>query len=300
MLSSVHFLLTYTCLYECDHCFLCCGPRAEGTFTLDRLEEAFKQCVEADIESVEFEGGEPFLYYPILLEGLRLAQKQRLKTGIVTNCYWATSVRDSEAWLRPLCDAGLGNLAVSDDAFHSEDPKQSPAKKAQAAAKNLGLCAGAICINPPTVKPKAQKAEDGAVVGGDVLFKGRAAQKLTADLPKRTYTCFDECPHEELENPSRVHVDPFGNVFVCQGISIGNIWRKPLFQVMTDYNPKQHPIIGPLLEGGPAQLARAFGLPDGEAYVDHCHLCVLTREKLLDKFPEHLCPRQIYGDKSSN
>ena len=30
----VHFLLTYQCLYECDHCFLYCGSQADGTITL--------------------------------------------------------------------------------------------------------------------------------------------------------------------------------------------------------------------------------------------------------------------------
>ena len=28
MLTGIHFLLTYTSLFECDHCFLHCGPAA--------------------------------------------------------------------------------------------------------------------------------------------------------------------------------------------------------------------------------------------------------------------------------
>lgn len=34
MLTGIHILLTYTCTRECDHCFLHCGPKQEGTFTL--------------------------------------------------------------------------------------------------------------------------------------------------------------------------------------------------------------------------------------------------------------------------
>ena len=43
MLREIHFLLTYTCLYECDHCFLYCGPEAEGTFTLKQLRAVFAE-----------------------------------------------------------------------------------------------------------------------------------------------------------------------------------------------------------------------------------------------------------------
>ncbi len=32
----------------------------------------------------------------------------------------------------------------------------------------------------------------------------------------------------------------------------------------------------------------------GEGYVDGCHLCYLLRRDLIDRFPEHLAPRQVY------
>ena len=38
MLKEIHFLLTYACNYECDHCFLYCGPRSAGTFTLQKVK----------------------------------------------------------------------------------------------------------------------------------------------------------------------------------------------------------------------------------------------------------------------
>ncbi len=296
-LTSLHFFLTYKCLYECEHCFLYCGPGARGTFTLDQLKSALDQACEAGVSSVHFEGGEPFLFYPLLLEALRLARDRGLEAGLVTNAYWATSERDAELWLRPLVELGLSAVSISDDTFHSEDPASGPARKARTAAERLGLPVGAICIEPPVAQPVPSKDGTGAVVGGDVLFKGRAADALTAGLPRRSYRCFDECPHEDLARPSRVHLDSFGNVFVCQGISIGSIWETPLKDLVAQYRPEEHPVVGPLLRGGPAALAEEHGLPDGESYVDHCHLCFLTRKKLLDSFPDTLCPRQVYGEE---
>jgi len=122
MLKSLHFLLTYQCLFECDHCFLYCGPKAEGTFTLAKITDALDQAVGAGVEGIEIEGGEPFLFYPLMLETLRQAKNRGLTRGIVTNCYWATSLKDARLWLEPLVEVGLDSLAVSDDRFHSTGP----------------------------------------------------------------------------------------------------------------------------------------------------------------------------------
>ena len=96
MVNGIHFLLTYACTYRCDHCFLHCSPEARGTFTGAQLRETFEEIDRMGaIETVYFEGGEAFLYYPLLLEGLRLAAALGLRAGIVTNAYWATSVEDA-------------------------------------------------------------------------------------------------------------------------------------------------------------------------------------------------------------
>jgi hypothetical protein len=293
VLSSLHLLLTYRCLYECEHCFLYCGPEAKGTFSRAHLEEIVDQGVAAGISSVYFEGGEPFLYYPLLLEGLKLARARGLDAGIVTNGYWATSKEDAEMWLRPIADIGVHDLSVSNDTFHASDPDTSPAKVAIEAARALGLPVGAICIDPPRPTPTPERAADGAVIGGDVLLKGRAADALAAGLPRRDVETFAECPHEELVRPERVHVDPWGNVFVCQGISIGNAWETPLVDILAR-PAEDHPVVGPLARGGPAELVRAHGLGIARA-ADHCEACFGARRQLLDRYPEHLRPRQVYG-----
>jgi hypothetical protein len=104
-----------------------------------------------------------------------------------------------------------------------------------------------------------------------------------------------ECPYEDLASPSRVHVDAYGNVQICQGISMGNCWITPLSELVRDYDAQKHPICGPLLRGGPIRLVEEYGLDLNDEYVDECHLCYTARLALLDKFPEHLAPRQAYG-----
>ena len=94
MLSGLHFLLTYACNFECDHCFVYSRPGAKGTFTIAQIRDVLAELVRlGTVNTVYFEGGEPALYYATMLEGIRGARDMGFKTGVVTNSYWATSTR---------------------------------------------------------------------------------------------------------------------------------------------------------------------------------------------------------------
>ncbi len=299
MLTGVHFLLTYQCNIGCDHCFLYCGPHAEGTFTLAQIERVLQELPAlGTVESVCFEGGEPFLHPALLLAGVERARMHGFKVGIVTNASWATSDEDAERQLRPLVAAGLGSITVSDDALHFGEITPTPAQCAMAAAQHLGMPSSAICIERPTVTRPTHEAtgEKGEpVVSGGVMFRGRAAELLATGLPRRLWEVFDECPHENLRSPKRVHLDPFGHVHLCQGLLMGNMWETPFAELVRAYDAETHPIAGPLVRGGPAELARTYGVAQGGAYVDACHLCYTARRALLDRFPRYLAPKQVYG-----
>ena len=295
MITGIHLLLTYACTGECDHCFLYCSPSAKGTFSLAQMQKLFAQIRRVkSIEWVYFEGGEPFLFYPLMLEGLRLAQKQGLKTGVVSNAYWATTEKDAELWLKPLCNLGVADLSLSDDEFH-HDSEDNPARRASKAASKLKLPVDSICIEKPNVTMQAGQKKGEPVIGGGVMFRGRAAEKLTEGLPTRPLEEMTSCPHEDLENPSRVHVDPYGNVHLCQGLFMGNVWESSLSRLIAHYRPLAHPICGPLIEGGPFRLAQTHRVNLADQYVDDCHYCYSVRQALLDRYPQFLGPRQVYG-----
>ncbi len=282
-MTGIHILLTYTCPYECDHCFLHSGPRASGVFTRARLVELLDQAVATGtVNEVYFEGGEPTLYWPLLREGLRLAKERGLTTGIVTNAYWAESVDDAELWLEPLRDAGLDALTLSEDSFHGGAGEDSSAARARAGAERLGIPVGTICIPHPD-------ETDG------VRYKGRAAEKLTAGREPVAVETLIECPDEDLRDPGRVHVDPFGHVHLCQGVLLGNVWERSLAELLEAYDPDAHPICGPLLRGGPAALLAEHGVEAPVAPVSACHLCYETRRRLRTRFPSELGPAGVYG-----
>jgi len=298
MLRGIHFLLTYACNFECDHCFLYCAPNSEGTFTLNQIREVLDEAVKVGtIEWVYFEGGEAFLFYPLMVEAVKTARARGFKTGIVTNAYWGVSEEDAELWLKPLVELEIADLSVSDDAFHRGEKEDNPAERALAAAKRLGMPVDSICIEEPTVEMGTEKEQDkGApVIGGGAMFRGRAVEKLVEGLPTRRWEELTACPYEDLRDPGRVHVDPYGHVHLCQGVIMGNVWETPLSTLVGNYDADSHPICGPLLRGGPALLAKEYDVEHEDEYVDECHFCYLLRLALIDRFPQYLAPRQVYG-----
>jgi hypothetical protein len=274
-LSGLHLLLSYQCTFECDHCFVWGSPWQSGTMTLGQVRRILQEAKEAGmVTSIYFEGGEPFLFYPVMLRGATEARDMGFSVGIVSNAYWAEDVESALEWLHPF--AGI------------------VAQNAAAAAAELGIPIGTISIARP---------EDQALVGSGqipegesgVMYRGRAVEKLAAGVLHHPWTDFTTCPHEDLREPGRVHVDAYGNLHICQGIVIGNLFSQPLKEITAQYNPDRHHIIGPLLVGGPAQLVRTYGLEYEPVYADACHLCYNMRQALRSRFPTILIPDQMYG-----
>ncbi|WDP89578.1 MAG: 4Fe-4S cluster-binding domain-containing protein [Desulfobacter sp.] len=296
MIKGLHIILTYTCTFACDHCFLFCSPERAGVFTLKQLDHLIRAAADlGGIRSISFEGGEPFLYYGLLCEGIRQVTKAGFDTAVETNCYWATGVEDAKLWLGPLQEAGLTTIEPGDDSFHHDGAGETPAQVASQAARELGMTANTICIEPPSLARPNDQAKGEPVYAGGPKLRGRAVEKLVKDLPDRPWEGLTECKMENLRNPGRVHIDPFGNVLVCQGLSIGNYLDTSLAEVLNNYDPDNHPVCGPLLKGGPAALAEQYRLPHGGRYVDECHFCTELCTSLADRFPKYLTPRQTYG-----
>lgn len=279
-MNGLHFLLTYQCTVACDHCFVFGSPHARGRFDpkflYGLLDEGWHM---GTIDSVYFEGGEPFIHYDLLVEAVGEARKRGFKVGIVTNAYWATSPQTALEKLEPLARLGVADLSVSEDDLHGNAGR---AANARAAAEILGIPTGTLHVDPGTT--------------GSVMYRGRAAEKLAGPVAGQHWSTFDRCPHEELDAPGRVHLDAMGWVHLCQGLAMGNCRETPLSDLVAAYDPGRHPLVAPLLAGGPAELARTFGLPGGrETYADACHLCYSVRSGLRGAFPQWLAPGHVYG-----
>jgi MoaA/NifB/PqqE/SkfB family radical SAM enzyme len=74
LLTGIHFILTYACNFECDHCFLYCSPKSQGTFTISQVASVLDEAQKiGTVEWIFYEGGEPFLFFPLLNESIKRA-----------------------------------------------------------------------------------------------------------------------------------------------------------------------------------------------------------------------------------
>jgi len=294
-LTGLHILLTYQCNFECDHCFVWGSPWQTGTFTLQQLEDVLAQAEQVgSVRSIYFEGGEPFLYYPVMLRAVEKAVELGFEVGMVSNGYWATTLEDAQVWLEPL-EGKLVDLSVSSDLFHYDEQLSRQAMNASQAANALGIPVGTISIAHPETELVDPAVGQLPTDESGVMYRGRAAEKLVKHATRKSWTEFTECPYEDLVEPGRVHLDPLGYLHICQGISIGNLFEKSLKEICEEYKPEDHPVVGPLLSGGPAELVRQYDLPLKESYADACHLCYTARSMLRERLPNILEPDQVYG-----
>ena len=294
-ITGLHLLLTYQCNFECDHCFVWGSERQTGSLTSRDIELILDQAAETGtVEWIYFEGGEPFLYYDTLVSGVQAAAAAGFQTGIVTNGSWADSEEQARRLLKPF--AGLvQDLSISNDAYHWSERYQGHIDRARAAARRLAIPTDLISIAQPS-DANSEKAPRQVPAGESaVVFRGRAAAKLACHARQHPWEQYTECPFEDLREPGRVHLDPLGFVHICQGISLGNFFERPLREIFEGYDPDAHPITGPLLRGGPAELARANGVTCRPGYADACHLCYEIRRQLTQRYPEELAPAQVYG-----
>jgi len=294
-IDGLHLLLTYQCNFECDHCFVWGSPDQSGTMTLDLIGEILRQARDVGtVEWIYFEGGEPFLYYAALQRGVRMAAEAGFKVGIVSNAYWATGMDDALACLEPFKHL-VQDLSISADAYHWNEADDRQTRTARQAAEQLGIPMDVISIAPPEATHAA--ASHGQIAPGEsaVVFRGRAAKCLAARADTHPWEQFTECPFEDLREPGRVHLDPLGHVHICQGITLGNLLERPLAEIFAAYDPADHPVTGPLLDGGPAELVRRYELSCRGRYCDACHLCDTARRALRPRFPDVLAPDQMYG-----
>lgn len=297
-MKGIHFLLTYTCNLECDHCFVWGSPKAKGSFTLEQVRSILGEAKKLEtVEYISIEGGEPFLYYPIMIKAAEDAVNLGFHVEILSNCYWATCLEDAIEWLTPIAKAKNIELTLSSDLYHGEGWETNEVKNAVKAANALGIKAEILAVKHPQAEFKCLGQIEGAKVNlWELMYKGRAYSKLTESASKKSWREFTKCPYEDFTKQERVHIDPFGFVHVCQGITIGNAWRKPFSRIIKEFNPYEHTIIEPLINGGPAALIEKFGLSHDDVYADACHLCYAARLMLRNKYPEILAPNQMYGE----
>jgi hypothetical protein len=316
-------IITYRCHSRCRHCLYNCGPGWEKTPTsLENLRAALEVAASWNpAPQVHITGGEPFLHFELLLEGVAIAAELGLRSYVETNANWCTDGDEALARFAALRGAGLDAVLISCSPFHAESiPPVRTLTATHAALEVLGperimlyrpgylqmlQCFG-LERPIPISRYEEEFGTDAARrilwTGYGVISGGRAGYELGDLALRRGPEAFagDSCAREIL-HAHHSHFDLYGNYIsgFCGGLSVGS-WRR-LSEVIAAFRERRYPpLIEMLVQGGPhtlyAYAHEKHGYrPLGAGYAGKCHLCVDVRRHLVaDGQYAELEPRQFY------
>jgi len=279
--STIILLLTRQCLFSCTHCNTLSGPRQTHTFSHMVLVRALHYLSRVrTITDVIFSGGEPFLHYPLLKHGVFEASTLGLRPSVWTSGYFFRTRDDVVHALRPLIEVGLKGCLLSADEFHENADLARNVEIFRSALADIGcdLHLSSFSMKETAAPPTLARSGD-LPLGGPVPFMGRAARNIPGNMALWDPEDLDLCPHLDLASPTYLYLDSHGNLHLCPGIVLHNIFRGHVRRFFKEFVPHAHPIMGPLSQGGPRALARALEIPVDPGYADQCHLCWEVRSK---------------------
>jgi len=308
--QDVGIILSYRCHSACKHCLYNCGPGWEKEpMSSETLREAL-QAVSTwpRTPQVHFTGGEPFLHFPLLLEGVRLASQLGITSYVETSAGWCVDRREAVERFETLKKEGLQAVLISCSPFHAEKIPPARTLEAVRAALEVFGSNGVIVYLPDFLRviqgfdldrptPISRYEEEFGVEGArrilwqgySIISGGRSGYELGRIAPRYAAGAFAQadCAMDILY-AHHSHLDLYGNYIsgFCGGLSAGD-WHD-LPQMLRDFSQGRYPaLIDILVERGPyalLELARAsYGyqpLPDG--YAGKCHLCVDLRRHLVE------------------
>jgi organic radical activating enzyme len=144
--------------------------------TLEMVRHLLREAQDlGTVDWIYLEGGEPFLYYPLMLAAVREAADIGFRVGAVSNGYWATTVEDAVEWLRPMAGK-LDALSVSSDIYHWNERLSRQAQNARCAAEQLGMAIGVISIAQPEAVDAAGAVGQLPAGESTVMYRGRAVK----------------------------------------------------------------------------------------------------------------------------
>lgn len=318
-LSGIIFITTYNCNADCKHCFFD-TQTAQHYLSPDIIDRVYAdESITKHMFWNHLSGGEVFLQPEKLYEIIRTIRKYFTKDiGMSTNGFWAKTPEIAQKRVQELLEAGISGIAVSADTFHEEYIDTHSVAHAIAAVSTSGLqnhsyimgarCAedmlNAMAYNVLTDKltNKVQASYTMPLAPTTIRSIGKGSSVAIPkkeNMPQGICSNLCEClgargPY----NPSMVWVDVYGNVMVCYGIIIGNVYETDFAQIIREYKTFDFPLLHIIAEKGPhalIEIAKKEGIPcDALKFYDECDVCYTLRKLLLKYYSKELGPRECY------
>ena len=245
------FVTTDGCTAKCSHCLMNCKPGLKHKLSFEQMRKAIDQFSrKKNANLVVFTGGESTLLGEDLFRAIRYATLKLLRTRLVTNAHWASSLERARNYVRKLREVGLTELDFSVDDFHEPFVPLDKIRNAWLASKGVGFDAVTLAnsfgpkskINPdfireylgenlpevsPTSLPDSQvykKSEDGTFYSIHISTLQKSGR--AEDLDSEQFRGVEN--QELLDCPCKWVVaepvlSPLGHMWACCGIPCDNM-----------------------------------------------------------------------------
>lgn len=252
--SRLAIILTDKCNIQCRHCLSDCAPTKENRLDKDLVERLIEESAEIGIKTICFTGGEPFLDMDMLRFAFKKCKFFRLDATVISNGFWARSVKQASSILKSL--EGHIRLGLSVDHFHQEFIPIEWIQNAIIACNELGIESSIRIshLNNPEAEIENIRQQLGDIKGlYEIEFQpiqrsGRAVSNVNINSIFTYDTSLAMCRSADTH---AVNVD--GSVTACCGtigywqhsnhmLNFGNVKSQSLKEILrsADNNPALH------------------------------------------------------------
>ncbi|NLL38176.1 MAG: radical SAM protein [Clostridiales bacterium] len=304
--ERLEFTVTNACTGRCKHCSN--GGNASDGESLEagaavvavkRLAENFK------IKSVMTFGGEPLLHVETVCKIHAAARECAIPNRqLITNGFFSRDSREIDRAAEALCASGVNDVLLSVDAFHQEYiPLEHVLEFADSLLRHA---VPSLRVQPAWLVNEAHDnpynnetkrilkifTDKGirANEGNNIFPAGNALVYLAQwfsppEEPDLSVPCGSAPYTAPLDEIGGFCIGPDGEVNLCS-ISIGNIYRKDIMDIVNEYDPYDKPSTRALLRGGVAELlsyARSLG---ADVDIGDCHTACNVCHKVMAAISE--------------
>lgn len=306
-LKRIEFVITDACSGRCKHCS--CGEHTSvgGSVDADAAVTAVKRLSEKfKIESVMTFGGEPLLYADTVCKIHSTVRDCGIpERQIITNGYFSRDDRKIDKTAENLCASGVNDILLSVDVFHQEYIPLEPVMHFADALVKYN--APSLRVQPAWLVNEAHEnpynvetkrllklfSDKGirANEGNNIFPSGNALKYLADWFPppekvNLSVPCGSTPYTSRLDTISCFGINPNGDVNLCS-ITIGNIYRQDVLDIVDGYDPYKTPASQALLNGGVAELlsyAEKLGVAaDTGDCRSACGVCRKVMEAIKEK-----------------
>jgi MoaA/NifB/PqqE/SkfB family radical SAM enzyme len=265
---------------------------------IQKLQDAIQKILKLfDISSIMTYGGEPLLFPDVTIRLHQIFKEHSvLRRELITNGFFSHDRGYVSRITKMLIKSGVTKILLSVDAFHQE---HIPIESVEVFIDSLLLSDfHNVILHPAWLVSKEHDNEynnetrliidrlktkfNTSVSNGNVIVPTGFSRNELAGYYKSvdldTSKLCGEIPYTNpLTHITNLRFLPNGNVNICRGICIGNIFENRIEDILNNYSPHTEQITSLLLNGGVSELVKNTGLLGGKItpnkYFGVCDLC---------------------------